>query len=107
MVHKNYSDWEVVWYGHIGDGNLHLNILKPENLQIEEFKARCNEVSTDIFDAIKRLGGSVSAEHGVGTLKAPYLGYSKSDSEIDAVRAIKAIFDPDGILNPGKVLSIA
>ena len=107
VVHKNYSDWEVVWYGHIGDGNLHLNILKPENLQIEEFKARCNEVSTDIFDAIKRLGGSISAEHGVGTLKAPYLGYSKSDSEIDAVRAIKAIFDPDGILNPGKVLSIA
>ena len=107
VVHKNYPDWEVVWYGHIGDGNLHLNILKPENLQIEEFKARCNEVSTDIFDAIKRLGGSVSAEHGVGTLKAPYLGYSKSDSEIDAMRAIKAIFDPDGILNPGKVFSAA
>ena len=105
VVHKNYPDWEVVWYGHIGDGNLHLNILKPENLQIDDFKARCNEVSTDIFDAIKRLGGSVSAEHGVGTLKAPYLGYSKSDSEIDAMRAIKAIFDPDGILNPGKVFS--
>ncbi len=107
VVHKNYPDWEVVWYGHIGDGNLHLNILKPENLQIEEFKARCSEVSTDIFDAIKTLGGSVSAEHGVGTLKAPYLGYSKSDSEIDAMRAIKAIFDPDGILNPGKVFSAA
>ena len=91
---------------HIGDGNLHLNILKPENLQIEEFKARCNDVSTAIFDAIKTLGGSVSAEHGVGTLKAPYLGYSKSDSEIDAMRAIKAIFDPDGIFNPGKVFSI-
>lgn len=107
VVHKNYPDWEVVWYGHIGDGNLHLNILKPEDLQIEEFKARCSEVSTDIFDAIKTLGGSVSAEHGVGTLKVPYLGYSKSDSEIDAMRAIKAIFDPDGILNPGKVFSIA
>ena len=106
VVHENYPDWEVVWYGHIGDGNLHLNILKPENLQIEEFKARCNEVSMAIFDAIKTLGGSVSAEHGVGTLKAPYLGYTKSDSEIDAMRAIKAIFDPDGILNPGKVLSI-
>ena len=107
VVHKNYPDWEVVWYGHIGDGNLHLNILKPEDLQIEEFKARCSVVSTDIFDAIKTLGGSVSAEHGVGTLKAPYLGYSKSDSEIDAMRAIKAIFDPDGILNPGKVFSAA
>ena len=106
VVHENYPDWEVVWYGHIGDGNLHLNILKPENLQIEEFKERCNDVSAAIFEAIKTLGGSVSAEHGVGTLKAPYLGYSKSDSEIDAMRAIKAIFDPDGILNPGKVFSI-
>ena len=106
VVHENYPDWEVVWYGHIGDGNLHLNILKPENLQIGEFKTRCNDVSTAIFDAIKTLGGSVSAEHGVGTLKAPYLGYSKSDSEIDAMRVIKAIFDPDGILNPGKVFSI-
>ena len=107
VVHKNYPDWEVVWYGHIGDGNLHLNILKPENLQIEEFKERCIEVSSDIFDAILTLGGSVSAELGVGTLKAPYLGYSKSDSEVDAMRAIKAIFDPDGILNPGKVFSVA
>ena len=106
VVHKNYPDWEVVWYGHIGDGNLHLNILKPEDLEFEEFNARCSEVSRDIFDAIKRLGGSISAEHGVGTLKAPYLGYSKSDSEIDAMRAIKTIFDPDGILNPGKVFSI-
>ena len=105
VVHENYPDWDVVWYGHIGDGNLHLNILKPDNLGIEDFKARCNEVSTDIFDAIKKLGGSVSAEHGVGTLKAPYLNYTKSDSEIDAMRAIKNIFDPDGILNPGKVFS--
>jgi FAD/FMN-containing dehydrogenase len=105
VVHQNYPDWEVVWYGHIGDGNLHLNILKPENLLIEDFKARCNDVSTDIFEAIKTLGGSVSAEHGVGTLKAPYLNYTKSESEIDAMRAIKSIFDPDGILNPGKVFS--
>ena len=105
VVHENYPDWDVVWYGHIGDGNLHLNILKPDNLRIEDFKARCNEVSTDIFDAIKKLGGSVSAEHGVGTLKAPYLNYTKSDSEIDAMRAIKDIFDPDGILNPGKIFS--
>jgi FAD/FMN-containing dehydrogenase len=105
VVHQNYPDWEVVWYGHIGDGNLHLNILKPENLLIEDFKARCNDVSTDIFEVIKTLGGSVSAEHGVGTLKAPYLNYTKSESEIDAMRAIKSIFDPDGILNPGKVFS--
>ena len=105
VVHERYPDWEVVWYGHIGDGNLHLNILKPENLDIAEFKARCNTVSIDIFEAIQTLGGSVSAEHGVGTLKAPYLAYTKSESEIAAMRAVKAIFDPDGVLNPGKVFA--
>ena len=71
VVHKNYPDWEVVWYGHIGDGNLHLNILKPENLQIEEFKARCNEVSTDIFRCDKEARGQCSAEHGVARSKRP------------------------------------
>ena len=73
VVHQHYPDWEVCWYGHIGDGNLHLNILKPDTLDIADFKARCGEVSIDIFKAINALGGSVSAEHGVGTLKAPYL----------------------------------
>jgi FAD/FMN-containing dehydrogenase len=82
-----------------------LNILKPEDLDIAEFKARCNTVSIDIFEAIQTLGGSVSAEHGVGTLKAPYLAYTKSVSEIAAMRAVKAIFDPDGVLNPGKVFT--
>ena len=105
VVHQHYPDWEVCWYGHIGDGNLHLNILKPETLDIADFKARCGEVSIDIFKAIKALGGSVSAEHGVGTLKAPYLEYTRSESEIASMRAIKAIFDPDGIMNPGKIFS--
>ena len=106
VVHQHYPSWEVVWYGHIGDGNLHLNILKPEALDVAVFKARCGEVSKEIFEAIQSLGGSVSAEHGVGTLKAPYLGYTKTESEIDAMRAIKSIFDPDGILNPGKVFPL-
>jgi len=103
-VHKSYPDWEVVWYGHIGDGNLHLNILKPETLSIDDFKAQCGRVSESIFDAIAQLDGSVSAEHGVGTLKAPYLHFTRSSTEIDSMRAIKSVFDPDGIMNPGKVL---
>ena len=105
VVHHHYPDWEVCWYGHIGDGNLHLNILKPDALDIADFKARCGEVSVDIFKAIEALGGSVSAEHGVGTLKAPYLEYTRSASEIASMRAIKAVFDPDGIMNPGKIFS--
>ena len=103
VVHQHYPDWEVCWYGHIGDGNLHLNILKPDTLDIADFKARCGEVSIDIFKAINALGGSVSAEHGVGTLKAPYLEYTRSESEIASMRAIKAIFDPDGIMNPANI----
>jgi FAD/FMN-containing dehydrogenase len=103
VVHNHYPDWEVCWYGHIGDGNLHLNILKPENLDISDFKARCGAVSIDIFEAIKGLGGSISAEHGVGTLKAPFLEYTRTESEIASMRAIKAIFDPDEIMNPGKI----
>jgi FAD/FMN-containing dehydrogenase len=103
VVHNHYPDWEVCWYGHIGDGNLHLNILKPENLDISDFKARCGAVSVDIFEAIRGLGGSISAEHGVGTLKAPFLEYTRTESEIASMRAIKAIFDPDEIMNPGKI----
>jgi FAD/FMN-containing dehydrogenase len=103
VVHNHYPDWEVCWYGHIGDGNLHLNILKPENLDISDFKARCGDVSVDIFEAIRSLGGSISAEHGVGTLKAPFLEYTRTESEIASMRAIKAIFDPDEIMNPGKI----
>jgi FAD/FMN-containing dehydrogenase len=103
VVHNHYPDWEVCWYGHIGDGNLHLNILKPENLDISDFKARCGDVSVDIFEAIRGLGGSISAEHGVGTLKAPFLEYTRTESEIASMRAIKAIFDPDEIMNPGKI----
>jgi FAD/FMN-containing dehydrogenase len=103
VVYNHYPDWEVCWYGHIGDGNLHLNILKPENLDISDFKARCGGVSVDIFKAIRGLGGSISAEHGVGTLKAPFLEYTRTESEIASMRAIKAIFDPDEIMNPGKI----
>ncbi len=104
IVARHYPDLEVVWYGHIGDGNLHLNILKPDDVSIEEFQVRCKTVSKAIFEAIKSLGGSISAEHGVGLLKKEFLGYSRSEAEIALMRGIKALFDPDNIMNPGKVL---
>jgi FAD/FMN-containing dehydrogenase len=103
VVADNYPDLEVVWFGHIGDGNLHLNILRPESLSIEAFEARCKQVSTAIFDVIASMGGSISAEHGVGLLKKEFLPYSRSSTEIALMRGIKAVFDPDNIMNPGKV----
>lgn len=103
LVTNRYPDLEVCWYGHIGDGNLHLNILKPSNLEEAEFVARCHHISPELFSEVQRRQGSISAEHGVGLLKRDFLGFSRSGEEIAAMRAIKSVFDPNGILNPGKL----
>jgi FAD/FMN-containing dehydrogenase len=103
LVASRYSDFEVVWYGHIGDGNLHLNILKPENLSSQDFVARCVPVSSEIGQLLAKYEGSVSAEHGVGLLKKDYLHYSRSPLELELMKQVKKAFDPNGILNPGKL----
>ena len=104
LVSDAYPDFEIVWFGHIGDGNVHLNILKPDGLSQEDFQARCGPVSEGVFALVQKYGGSISAEHGVGLLKKPYLRYSRSDAEIALMAGIKRVFDPAGILNPGKLL---
>ena len=104
LLEQEYPDFETVWFGHIGDGNLHLNILKPETLKVADFKQQCEAVNDHVYGLIEELGGSISAEHGVGLLKKPYLSYSKSAAEIALLKSIKHSFDPKGILNPGKVV---
>ncbi|MBV1916347.1 MAG: FAD-binding oxidoreductase [Pseudomonadales bacterium] len=106
LVAQQYPDFEIIWFGHIGDGNLHLNILKPEALSTEQFTQRCGEVSPKVFEFVEQLGGSISAEHGVGLLKKDYLHFSRSEEEIFAMKAIKAVFDPNGIMNPGKLFDV-
>ncbi len=103
VVNDNYPDFEIIWFGHIGDGNVHLNILKPENLSREAFLSKCSQVSQWVFEIVQSYEGSISAEHGVGLLKKDYLSYSRSEAEIDYMRAIKKVFDPAGIMNPGKI----
>jgi FAD/FMN-containing dehydrogenase len=103
VVNQSYPEFEIVWFGHIGDGNVHLNILKPDDLSIADFQQRCGEVSKWVFDIVQRYGGSVSAEHGVGLLKKEYLHYSRSELEVSIMRQIKKAFDPQGIMNPGKI----
>ena len=105
IVEANYPDFEVVWFGHIGDGNLHLNILKPDNLSKDEFFAKCAVVNQWVFETVQKYNGSISAEHGVGMTKRDYLGYSRSPEEIACMKAIKAVFDPNGIMNPGKIFA--
>ncbi|MBC7464406.1 MAG: FAD-binding oxidoreductase [Bdellovibrio sp.] len=101
---KAYPTWTVIWFGHIGDGNLHINILRPEGMSKEMFVEECRKVDEVVFKAVEKQMGSISAEHGVGLTKKSFLHYTRSESEIQIMRQIKKIFDPDLIINPGKVI---
>lgn len=106
IVTREYPDFEIIWFGHIGDGNLHLNILKPDDLAKEIFFEQCAKVSTWVFEIVEKYQGSISAEHGVGMTKKAYLQYTRSEAEIDYMRAVKAVFDPNNIMNPGKLIDM-
>ncbi|WP_413943130.1 FAD-binding oxidoreductase [Bdellovibrio sp. HCB-162] len=104
VLAQAYPTWEVVWFGHIGDGNLHINILRPAGMTKEEFVQECRKVDVMVFDTVKKYKGSISAEHGVGLTKKSFLNYTRSNAEIEIMRGIKKVFDPDNIMNPGKVI---
>ncbi len=99
-----YPQWDVVWFGHVGDGNLHINILRPHGMSKEDFVKECRQVDVLIFKAIQKQQGSISAEHGVGLSKKSFLNYTRSSEEILLMKQIKSIFDPDQIMNPGKLI---
>lgn len=103
VIVERYPDFEVLSYGHVGDGNVHINVLKPEDIELEVFKEHCAGVSDRIFRIVERFDGSVSAEHGVGLLKKPYLSRTRTQSEIVLMKTIKQTFDPRGVMNPGKL----
>lgn len=105
LLEQEYPHFEVVWFGHIGDGNLHINILRPEAMAIDAFRLACERVNTLVFDLLRQYRGSMSAEHGVGLLKRDYLDVTRSAEEIAVMRGIKAVFDPNQIMNPGKLLA--
>jgi FAD/FMN-containing dehydrogenase len=91
-------------FGHMGDGNIHYNVTQPEGADREKFLARWDEVNAAVFAVVKKLGGSISAEHGVGVMKRDILPDYKDPVALDLMRGIKRLLDPNGILNPGKVL---
>jgi glycolate oxidase subunit GlcD len=104
IVSKHYPSFEIIWFGHIGDGNVHLNILKPADMPKEQFFAECHKVNQWVFEAVQKHNGSISAEHGIGMMKRDYLWYTRSAEEIAYLKAIKSAFDPNNVMNPGKLL---
>ena len=91
-------------FGHMGDGNIHMNLQQPEGADGAAFLARADEIMDAVNGVVRRLDGSFSAEHGVGRLKPYLMATWRGGGELDAMRRIKQALDPRGIMNPGKVL---
>jgi FAD/FMN-containing dehydrogenase len=91
-------------FGHLGDGNIHYNVSQPVGSDAADFLARWHDVNVVVFEIVLRMGGSISAEHGIGVLKRDELPHVKDKVALELMREIKAMLDPLGIMNPGKVL---
>ncbi len=91
-------------FGHLGDGNIHYNVTQPEGADKAEYLKRWDEVNAVVFGVVKKYGGSISAEHGIGVMKRDLLPSVKDPVALDLMRGLKRLLDPNGILNPGKVL---
>jgi len=102
-ISSNYPGLKPYIFGHIGDGNLHVNLMKPDNMEIPAFRALCAKADENMFAWIQKFEGSVSAEHGIGLLKKHLLKYTRTEREIELMRSMKKVFDPAGLLNPGKI----
>ena len=96
-LRDKYPGILIIGYGHIGDGNIHINICVKEGQQVEI-------TDEEVFKEVVKKGGSISAEHGVGIYKPQYLALQKSQAILNIYKQIKAIFDPNGIMNPYKVV---
>jgi glycolate oxidase len=94
--------FESVCYGHAGDGNLHINIIKA-GMSDEDWKHKLKDGIVEIFELTAALGGTISGEHGIGLVQKDYMSIKYSDIHLNLMRSIKSVFDPNGILNPGKI----
>jgi FAD/FMN-containing dehydrogenase len=98
------ADARVMCFGHMGDGNMHFNVTQPIGMDKQKFLGEWHAMNWVVFDVVLKHGGSISAEHGIGQLKRDDMLRIKSTVELEMMRGIKAMFDPTGIMNPGKVL---
>ncbi|MDY6946312.1 MAG: FAD-binding oxidoreductase [Pseudomonadota bacterium] len=104
LVQQLCPQGRIVSYGHLGDGNLHFNVSRPSDGDDESFLRLAPDMNRAVHDLVARYGGSISAEHGIGRLKREELVRYKQPAALDVMRAIKQALDPNGIMNPGKVL---
>ena len=103
-LERAFRGVRMVTFGHLGDGNLHYNVSAPEGVAPDVFAMHTAEINRIVHDSVARLGGSISAEHGLGQLKREEIRRYKSSLELELMRKIKHTLDPHGIMNPGKVL---
>lgn len=96
---------KIVCYGHLGDGNLHTNILR-EGMEEKEWKKALSCIVKELYEELVGLGGMLSGEHGIGLTKKPYLAMVLDEAQIELMKAIKRVFDPNHILNPGKIFDL-
>jgi D-lactate dehydrogenase (cytochrome) len=104
-INEHVTDGRLVVYGHVGDGNLHFNLNQAPGSDRDTFLGREPFIRRAIHDFVREFGGSFSAEHGIGRLKVHELERYASPVELDLMRAVKKALDPNGVLNPGKVLA--
>ena len=106
LVEKMLPGVRPIPFGHVGDGNIHLNLSQPEDVDREAFLARWDEVNHAVHDLVAALGGSISAEHGLGRMKRDEAAERKPAVEIAMMRAVKRALDPHNLMNPGKVVEL-
>jgi len=103
-LEKRFAGVRLICFGHLGDGNLHYNAYLPERLRSDVAARDAHDVTETVYDIVRQYGGSFSAEHGIGLSKVAELALYKSPVELDLMRTVKRALDPQGLLNPGKVL---
>ena len=103
-VHGFMADARVMCFGHMGDGNMHFNVTQPLGMDKQKFLDQWHAMNWAVFNVVLKHGGSISAEHGIGQLKRDDMLRIKSPVELELMRGLKALLDPKGIMNPGKVL---
>ena len=93
-------------YGHAGDGNMHATIVKKPEESMESWEKKLSLVLEDLYMAVKELGGTISGEHGIGHKRKDYLSLVLGEAEIEVMKKIKQVLDPNRILNPGKIFDL-